>query len=137
MAADTIRLAAQMIAAARGARRPLEALPAELQPVDEAAGYRVQRAAHELLVPELGGLVGHKIGCTSKVMQDYLGIAHPCAGGVFAGGVHESGAVLREATCRHRRRRSRPHMFRTRSLPAIRRSSTTAMHDGRRWARQP
>ena len=97
MAADAIRVAAQMIAAARRAHRPLEALPAELQPEDEAAGYRFQRAVHVLLVPELGELVGHKIGCTSKVMQDYLGIAHPCAGGVFAGGVHESGVVLRAA----------------------------------------
>ncbi|MFX5956877.1 hypothetical protein ABTF01_21005, partial [Acinetobacter baumannii] len=38
---------------------------------------------------------GHKIGCTSRVMQDYLGIPHPCAGGVFARGVYGSGAGLR------------------------------------------
>jgi 2-keto-4-pentenoate hydratase len=27
-------------------------------------------------------------------MQAYLGIPHPCAGGVFARGVHQSGATL-------------------------------------------
>jgi 2-keto-4-pentenoate hydratase len=94
MAGDAVLAAAQMIAAARRAHRPLEALPAELQPEDEAAGYVVQNAVHELLAPELGALVGYKIGCTSKVMQDYLGIPHPCAGGVFANGVHETGVVL-------------------------------------------
>jgi 2-keto-4-pentenoate hydratase len=95
MAEDAVLAAAQAIAAARRAHRPLEALPVELQPEDEAAGYLIQRAVHEALVPELGHLVGYKIGCTSKVMQDYLGIPHPCAGGVFARGVHETGVLLR------------------------------------------
>jgi 2-keto-4-pentenoate hydratase len=44
--------------------------------------------------PQVGALVGYKIGCTSKVMQDYLGIPHPCGGGVFEKGVHDSGAKL-------------------------------------------
>ena len=64
-------------------------------PADEAAGYQIQRAVHDLLLPQAGSLVGYKIGCTSPVMQQYLGIPHPCAGGVFERGVHDSGAVLR------------------------------------------
>ena len=68
---------------------------AELVPVDEAEGYRVQRAVHDLLLPQAGSLVGYKIGCTSAVMQEYLDIPHPCGGGVFAKGVHDSGAKLR------------------------------------------
>ncbi len=40
-------------------------------------------------------MVGYKIGCTSAVMQQYLGIPHPCGGGVFAKGVHDSGVSLR------------------------------------------
>jgi 2-keto-4-pentenoate hydratase len=95
MTGDAVLAAAQAIAAARRAHRALEALPVELQPEHEAAGYLVQRAVHDLLAPDLGDLVGYKIGCTSKVMQDYLGIPHPCAGGVFGGGVHETGVVLR------------------------------------------
>lgn len=97
MAADAILAAAQSLAVARRNRTALGALAVDLRPKDEATGYQVQRALHDLLLPHQGGLVGYKIGCTSKVMQDYLGIPHPCAGGVFSQGVHESGASLRAA----------------------------------------
>ena len=87
--------AAEIIATARRNRTPLEPLAADVAPQDEAEGYRIQRALHELLSAEFGALVGYKIGCTSAVMQQYLGIPHPCGGGVFAKGVHASGASLR------------------------------------------
>ena len=92
---DNILAAAQTIATARRNRAPLASLAPELVPGDEAEGYRIQRAVHDLLLPQTGALVGYKIGCTSAVMQQYLGIPHPCAGGVFAKGVHDSGASLR------------------------------------------
>jgi 2-keto-4-pentenoate hydratase len=92
---DNILAAAQSIATARRSHAPLATLPADLVPRDEAAGYRIQRAVHDLLLPQTGALVGYKIGCTSAVMQQYLDIPHPCAGGVFAKGVHDSGARLR------------------------------------------
>jgi 2-keto-4-pentenoate hydratase len=92
---DNILAAAQAIATARRNRTPLQSLPPELAPNDEAEGYLIQRAVHDLLLPYEGGLVGYKIGCTSNVMQRYLGIPHPCGGGVFARGVHDSGASLR------------------------------------------
>src|SRR5712691_1829215 len=92
---NNILAAAQTIAQARRSRTPLKALPGDLAPEDEAAGYRVQRAVHDLLLPHTGPLIGYKIGCTSAVMQQYLNIPHPCGGGVFAGGVHPSGASLR------------------------------------------
>jgi len=92
---DKILAAAQTIATARRNRTPLASLDPLLVPGDEAAGYRVQRAVHDLLLPQTGSLVGYKIGCTSAVMQQYLDIPHPCAGGVFAKGVHDSGAKLR------------------------------------------
>jgi 2-keto-4-pentenoate hydratase len=91
---NTILVAAQMIAQARRSRAPLKALPPDLAPRDEAAGYRIQRAVHDLLLPQAGPLVGYKIGCTSAVMQHYLNIPHPCGGGVFARGVHGSGVPL-------------------------------------------
>ncbi|MGB8400346.1 2-keto-4-pentenoate hydratase, partial [Bradyrhizobium sp.] len=91
---DVILAAAQVIASARRARTRLASLASEIAPRDEAEGYRVQRAVHDLLLPREGGLVGYKIGCTSAVMQRYLDIPHPCAGGVFARGVHEAGARL-------------------------------------------
>src|ERR1700760_1768493 len=89
--------AAQAIANVRRGRIPLKPLPAWFAPRDEAEGYQVQRALYDLVCPRAGPLVGYKIGCTSKVMQQYLKIPHPCGGGVFARGVHETGAVLRAA----------------------------------------
>jgi 2-keto-4-pentenoate hydratase len=89
--------AAQAIATARRNRAALRPLPAPVAPRDEAEGYRVQRAVHDLLLPGVGALIGYKIGCTSSVMQQYLNIPHPCGGGIFARGVHESGVNLRAA----------------------------------------
>src|SRR5215475_6825103 len=91
---DKILAAAKFIAAARRSRAKLDALPADCIPATEAEGYQVQRALHDLMRPQVGSLVGYKIGCTSKVMQEYLDIPHPCGGGVFERGVHESGAKL-------------------------------------------
>jgi 2-keto-4-pentenoate hydratase len=41
-----------------------------------------------------GDIVGHKIGCTTWVMQAYLGIPNPCAGGVFGPNVSEISGVF-------------------------------------------
>src|SRR5436305_6417168 len=87
--------AAKAIASARRDLAPLRPLDPAIAPRDEAEGYRIQDAVHAVLAPELGPLVGYKIGCTSAVMQRYLGIPHPCGGGVFARGVHASGVSLR------------------------------------------
>lgn len=92
---DNILAAAKVIASARRKRTALRSLAEDIAPQDEADGYRIQRAVHDLLLPHTGAMVGYKIGCTSPVMQQYLDIPHPCAGGVFAKGVHDSGASLR------------------------------------------
>src|SRR5258708_8998559 len=91
---DTLA-AAKAIVTARRNRAPLRPLPADAAPRDEAEGYRIQRAVHDLLLPYVGALAGYKIGCTSPVMQQYLDIPHPCGGRVFAKGVHASGARVR------------------------------------------
>jgi len=92
---DRILAAAQVIAAARRNRTPLRPLAADVAPNTEADGYLIQRAVHDLLLPRVGARVGYKIGCTSAVMQQYLNIPHPCGGGIFERGVHDSGAALR------------------------------------------
>ena len=92
---DTILAAAQAIATARRNSTRLKALPGDVAPQNEAEGYQIQRALHDLMLPDTGAMIGYKIGCTSRVMQEYLNIPHPCAGGVFARGVFESGARLR------------------------------------------
>ncbi|MBR0696247.1 2-keto-4-pentenoate hydratase [Bradyrhizobium lablabi] len=98
---DRILAAAKAIASARRSRAPLKALTKDIVPRDEAEGYRVQRALHDLLQSQLGSLVGYKIGCTSPVMQEYLNIQHPCGGGVFEKVVHDSGVRLPAADYVH------------------------------------
>jgi len=69
--------------------------PIALQPDTVLEGYSVQAASHSALTEfGLGTVVGHKIGCTTPVMQDYMGIDHPCGGGIFDKQVHESPADL-------------------------------------------
>jgi 2-keto-4-pentenoate hydratase len=92
---NRILAAANMIASARRGRTPLQPLAADMVPQDEADGYRIEDTLHDLLAADVGALVGYKIGCTSAVMQHYLGIPHPCSGGLFAQGVHPSGVSLR------------------------------------------
>jgi 2-keto-4-pentenoate hydratase len=94
---DNVLAAAQIIATARRNRTALASLAAELAPKDEADGYLIQRAVHDLLLPYAGAILGYKIGCTSPVMQRYLDIPHPCGGGVFEKGVHDSGVSLQAA----------------------------------------
>lgn len=87
--------AANTIAAARRSRKPLAPLAPGAAPQSEAEGYRIQTALRDLLTADFGQAVGYKIGCTSAVMQQYIGIPHPCGGSVFTRGVHASGASLR------------------------------------------
>jgi 2-keto-4-pentenoate hydratase len=92
---DRTLAAANVIAAARRGRIPLQPLAADIAPRTEAEGYRIQAALAGLLSADFGAQAGYKIGCTSAVMQQYIGIAHPCGGSVFAKGVHDSGVSLR------------------------------------------
>ena len=104
---NKILAAAKTIASARRDRTPLQPLGADVAPQDEADGYRIQDALHDLLAADFGALVGYKIGCTSAVMQHYLGIPHPCGGGVFANGVHAKRRVAAGEGFRPCRRRMR------------------------------
>lgn len=97
LAPDMLRLASETIAAARKSLTPLPKLPPAMAPQSIEDGYRVQSRVHRLLAADLGALAGYKIGCTSEVMQKYLAIPHPCAGGVHARTVHRSGAALNAA----------------------------------------
>jgi 2-keto-4-pentenoate hydratase len=87
--------AAQILAHARLDGMRLPGLPAVIRPSDEAEAYRVQEALHGMLAAGgFGGLAGHKVGCTTTVMQQFLGIDHPCAGGVFATRVFRESAAV-------------------------------------------
>ncbi|HEX7923333.1 MAG TPA: hydratase, partial [Bradyrhizobium sp.] len=58
---ERILAAATAIAGARRSRAPLKALAKDVVPRDEAEGYQVQYALHDLLQPQVGSLVGYKI----------------------------------------------------------------------------
>jgi len=100
--AESVIAAARRIAEAGRARRALPELDPAIRPSNEAQAYRVQDALHDLLTRAgLGALAGHKIGCTTKVMQEFLRIPNPCAGGVFATTVFSSPASIRHADFLH------------------------------------
>ena len=97
-ATDRHRRAATLLRDQRLRRIPIESLPADCRPRDELEGYAVQEALHGLLAGAgLGPVAGHKIGCTTPIMQAYLGIRNPCAGGVLAATVHDGEARVRHA----------------------------------------
>ena len=90
---DRILEAAKAVVSARLSANALCPLPASVRPQDVAEGYQVQNAVHEMLAEtEWWRVVGYKIGCTTSVMQQYLKIAHPCAGGLFFGRIHQGRA---------------------------------------------
>lgn len=93
---DTLREAAAVLRYHRLMRQPLERLDERLRPANVDAAYDVQDELHrQLSAAGLGAVEGHKIGCTTGVMQAFLKISHPCAGGVFARTVHRSPAIVR------------------------------------------
>ena len=64
-------------------------LPEALRPPDLAAARRLQDAVHQRLSARLGPRMGWKIGCTTAVMQRFLGIPEPCEGGIFQATVQD------------------------------------------------
>ena len=102
MTPSAIERAAAVLAEARETRRRFAGLPEGCRPADITAAYAVQDALHRRLAAAgRGALAGHKIGCTTPVMQRFLGIDHPCAGGVFAPTVQHERGGFRHAEFLH------------------------------------
>lgn len=76
---------------------PIGELPEPIRPRDEAEGYAVQGVFNRLLGRAgLGNPVGHKVGCTTQVMRDSLGISNPCSGAILERAVlRRSGSIPR------------------------------------------
>lgn len=88
MTPEAIRAAAELLAdvrlRAKRRDRPLDELPRRCRPASLDEAYEIQEVLRELLSRHgLGPQVGWKIGCTTPVMQSYLGIPHPCAGTLY------------------------------------------------------
>jgi 2-keto-4-pentenoate hydratase len=95
-----VAAAIDLIEAARGAGRLLDALPPGIAPVTQAEAMALQRA----LAASRGHLppAGFKIGATGSRMQAYLGLSEPAAGymsAVSASGATFSGVVRPGAEC--------------------------------------
>ncbi|UEM02756.1 fumarylacetoacetate hydrolase family protein [Skermanella rosea] len=101
MTPESAVFAACELFAAHLSLRALDRLPDPLQPADEAEAYQVQEALNRKLSGAgFGELAGYKIGCTTAVMQAYLGIASPCRGGILSSTVAGGGAALNHAAFR-------------------------------------
>ena len=92
---DKIELAAQFIAQGRLGPSLIPRPPDSLIPQNVFDGYAIQNEVNRLLrMAKLGPVVGHKIGCTTNVMQKFLEIDHPCAGEIFGSTVYSSKTEL-------------------------------------------
>jgi 2-keto-4-pentenoate hydratase len=80
--------AARFIADAHAARQAYCNLPGPLAPPSIDAAYLVQEELRKLWEPRRGAVAGLKIAVTTKVMQELMGIDHPCGGMIYGGDVH-------------------------------------------------
>jgi 2-keto-4-pentenoate hydratase len=76
-------------------------LPSEIAPGTVAQAYAAQIALVRLLTPRKGKVAGLKIATTTKIMQQLMGIDHPCGGTIFEKTVHASPAQLRLSDYQH------------------------------------
>lgn len=84
-------VAAGILAAHRLRPGAFPGLPEALRPGDLAEARRLQDATHERLsAAGRGPRAGWKIGCTTPVMQRFLGIPEPCEGGIFQADIQAS-----------------------------------------------
>jgi 2-keto-4-pentenoate hydratase len=89
--------AARYIDEAHRARARFQNLPEAVAPKTAAEAYAAQAALCELWGPRLGPIAGLKIATTTKVMQQLMGIDHPCMGTIFAARVYASPATIAKA----------------------------------------
>jgi 2-keto-4-pentenoate hydratase len=94
---DRLDAMARWMWSARQRRESYRNLPEELRPISLAEAYAAQEVYHRLAEPVYGGVAGAKIATTTKIMQQLMGISHPCAGAIFARTIHASPARLRAA----------------------------------------
>jgi len=84
MAATSAHELATQVARVRQTNQPLGDVPTALVPLTQDDGYAVQDLVHAQLTDTgKGTIVGHKVGCTTPVMQEYMQIDTPCSGGIF------------------------------------------------------
>lgn len=94
--------AAAVLASGRLDHERLGPLSEAIRPADETDAYRLQSALRDrLLDGGYGEPAGRKIGCTTTVMQEFLGIPNPCAGLVYAPTVRDFDGEFDHASFLH------------------------------------
>jgi 2-keto-4-pentenoate hydratase len=98
MRPELLNAAALHLVRARQGGARTAAMPNDCAPRSVEDGYAVQYTLNGMLARAgYGPVVGHKIGCTTPVMQRYLGIDHPSAGEVFETTAHRDAAEIQLA----------------------------------------
>jgi 2-keto-4-pentenoate hydratase len=97
MMAGGIDAMAQHMWDARRARQKYANLPAALHPGSIAEAYQAQEVYYRLAEPVYGPVAGVKVATTTKVMQELMGITHPCGGAIFSKTIHASPARIAKA----------------------------------------
>jgi 2-keto-4-pentenoate hydratase len=78
----------------RRARQNYSNIPDALKPGSIAEAYQAQEAYYRLAEPVYGPVAGVKVATTTKVMQQLMGIDHPCGGAIFQRTIHASPARI-------------------------------------------
>ncbi len=92
---DRANSAAQWMWDARQQREPFRNLPDDLRPGTIAEAYKAQEAYSQLAEQLYGTVGGAKVATTTRVMQQLMGINHPCSGVILARTIHTSPARVR------------------------------------------
>jgi 2-oxo-3-hexenedioate decarboxylase/2-keto-4-pentenoate hydratase len=109
-------------------RRSLTVLPGSLCPASENDAYLIQSELHRAMAANRQGrVIGYKIGCTTPVMQEYLGIRNPCAGALYQPSVHFQQAMLKHAEYIHPGVEAEVAVFLGDDIPAL--EDSLAAHD--------
>jgi 2-keto-4-pentenoate hydratase len=88
------RQAAEFVDGAHRSRARYQNLPEAIAPTSFDEAYAAQEALRAVWEPRLGHVAGRKIAVTTKVMQELMGIDHPCGGMIFASRIHRSPARI-------------------------------------------
>src|SRR4051794_1089403 len=94
MMAGKIDAMAQHMWDGRRQRQKYANLPPTLHPASIAEAYRAQEVYYRLAEPVYGPVAGVKVATTTKVMQELMGITHPCGGAIFSRTIHASPAAI-------------------------------------------
>ena len=79
----------------------LDRLPPHLRPQSEAEGYAVNDALQQRLTAAgFGPICGYKLGCTTPLMQQRIGLDHPTAGCIRATHVFQNEVAIHHEAAR-------------------------------------